>query len=133
MIEMDSHVLYRTQFLDHFSNLELCLSRRSLYQTTVTVQTQMCKTNRTECLRTVGRSTQSAVLTTVHILLIFCITAPRNVLPFQLTVQSKHYLRTIYIFLYITQHYLICAAYLEQHRLRSSGTITSKLVNCAIC
>ena len=94
MIEMDCHVLYRTQFLDHFSNLELCLSRRSLYQTTVTVQTQMCKTNRTECLRTVGRSTQSAVLTTVHILLIFCITAPRNVLPFQLTVQSRNYLRT---------------------------------------
>jgi len=86
MIEMDAHVFYGTQFLDHFSNNELYLSSHSLYHTTVMVQTQMCDINRIEYFSTVGRSTQSAVLTTVHIGLIFSITVLRNVLHFQFIV-----------------------------------------------
>ena len=79
MIHMDTHVLHRTQFLDHLSNHKLYLSRHSFYQTNFMVQTKMCEINRIECFSTVARLTQSAFLTNLHI---FCIKRLRNVLPF---------------------------------------------------
>ena len=49
------------------------ISRHSHYQKTVMVHTQMCDINKIQCFSSVGRCTQLAFLTTVHIWLLFAL------------------------------------------------------------